>query len=225
MGAIRQWLLFAALLSLSLSNGVHSQDDVDDVVEEDVDAPDKAFLLVRHKIDTVELVQGKNTSVVVELYNAGNSAATDIVLKGAQWPLSDFEDSGGVASGSWRKLSPGATVRVEYFLTPKASGPYPPLDATVTYKAEAGAKPQVAYGATPVLYILSPTQKLMRTALYVGSYLSLGTVRTPEQWMWAGSSVGGGALLLGGYWAYTIATDANKRKKYRKALEEVTKMS
>lgn len=71
------------------------------------------------------------------------SAATDIVLKGAQWPLSDFEDSGGVASGSWSKLSPGATVRVEYFLTPKASGPYPPLDATVTYKAEAGAKPQV----------------------------------------------------------------------------------
>jgi len=32
---------------------------------------------------------------------------------------------------------------VEYFLTPKASGPYPPLDATVTYKAETGAKPQV----------------------------------------------------------------------------------
>ena len=72
MGAIRQWLLFAALLSLSLSNGVHSQDDVDDVIEEDVDVPDKAFLLVRHKIDTVELVQGRNTSVVVELYNAGN---------------------------------------------------------------------------------------------------------------------------------------------------------
>ncbi len=28
---------------------------------------------------------------------------------------------------------------------------------------------QVAFGATPVLYILSPTQKLMRTALYVVS--------------------------------------------------------
>jgi hypothetical protein len=28
---------------------------------------------------------------------------------------------------------------------------------------------QVAYGATPVLHILSPTQKLMRTALYVVS--------------------------------------------------------
>jgi len=43
--------------------------------------------------------------------------------------------------------------------------------------------------------------------------------------MWAGSTIGGGALLLGAYWAYTIATDANKRKKYRRALEEVTKMS
>ena len=215
------------------------------------------------------------------------SAATDIKLKGAEWPLSDFEDSGGVTSGSWHKLSPGATVRVEYFLTPKASGPYAPLAATVTYKAESDAKTQVrlyiaatmlrckvpqipsyyelllllqvAYGATPSLYILSPTQKLMRTALSVvtytpllgrsgikkpidaahmhssraltmhslvqGSYLSLGMVRTPEQWMWAGSTVGGAAALLGGYWAYTVATDANKRKKYRQALEEVTKMS
>lgn len=31
--------------------------------------------------------------------------------------------------------------------------------------------------------------------------------------------------MLGGYWAFTVATDANKRKKYRQALEEVTKMS
>ncbi len=75
MGAIRQWLLFAALLSLSLSNGVYSQDDVDDVTEEDVDIPDKAFLLVRHKIDTVELVQGKNTSVIVDAGNRYESCS------------------------------------------------------------------------------------------------------------------------------------------------------
>jgi len=72
---------------------------------------------------------------------------------------------------------------------------------------------------------MQPAYKCWLILMLQGSYLSLGTVRTPEQWMWAGSSVGGGALLLGGYWAYTIATDANKRKKYRKALEEVTKMS
>lgn len=65
----------------------------------------------------------------------------------------------------------------------------------------------------------------MRVSHMQGSYLSLGTVRTPEQWMWAGSTVGAGAALLGGYWAYTLSTDANKRKKYRQALEEVTKMS
>lgn len=226
MGSTKQWLLFAALFSLSVTNVAYSQDDTEGLVQEDVDIPDKAFLLVRHKIDTVELVQGKNTSVVVEIHNAGNSAATDVVLKGAQWPLSDFEDSGGIASSSWDKLSSGATVQVEYFLTPKASGPYAPLAATVTYKAEYGVSTtQVAYGATPLLHILSPTQKLMRTALHLGSYLSLGTIRTPEQWIYAGSMLGGAIVLLGAYYAYIIATDANKRKKYRKALEEVTKMS
>ena len=32
---------------------------------------------------------------------------------------------------------------------------------------------QVAYGATPSLYILSPTQKLMRTALHAVSFVPL----------------------------------------------------
>ncbi len=71
MGSIRRWLLFAALLSVSVANVAYSQDDVEDV-DEHFDIVEKAFLLVRHKIDTVELVQGKNTSVVVEIHNAGN---------------------------------------------------------------------------------------------------------------------------------------------------------
>ena len=84
------------------------------------------------------------------------SAATDIVLKGAEWPLSDFEDSGGVKSGSWQKLTPGATVRMEYFLTPKASGSYVPLAATVTYKAESDAKTQVRLHAAATMILHTP---------------------------------------------------------------------
>lgn len=78
MGSIKQWLLFAALFSLSVTNVAYSQDDTEGLVQEDVDIPDKAFLLVRHKIDTVELVQGKNTSVVVEIHNAGNRYNDDL---------------------------------------------------------------------------------------------------------------------------------------------------
>ena len=71
MGSTRGWLLFAALFALSVTAVVKSQDGTDDH-DDFMDIVEKAFLLVRHKIDTVELVQGKNTSVVVEIYNAGN---------------------------------------------------------------------------------------------------------------------------------------------------------
>lgn len=71
MGSNRGWLLFVALLALSVTAVVNAQDDVDDQ-DDFMNIVEKAFLLVRHKIDTVELVQGKNTSVVVEIYNAGN---------------------------------------------------------------------------------------------------------------------------------------------------------
>lgn len=56
-----------------------------------------------------------------------------------------------------------------------------------------------------------------------GSYASLGMVRTPEQWIWAGSLLGGGAALAGAYWLYTVSTDANKRKQYKRAFDEVSK--
>ena len=56
-----------------------------------------------------------------------------------------------------------------------------------------------------------------------GSYLTLGMARTPEQWIWAGSLLGGGAALAGAYWLYTLSTDANKRKQYKKAFDEVSK--
>ena len=73
---VKHWLLLASVLSLLVTNGAFAQDDVEDV-NDDVDIPDKAFLLIRHKIDTVELVQGKNTSVVVEIYNAGNRCSVE----------------------------------------------------------------------------------------------------------------------------------------------------
>ena len=71
MGSTRGWLLFVALLALSVTAVVNGQEDGDDQ-DDLMNIVEKAFLLVRHKIDTVELVQGKNTSVVVEIYNAGN---------------------------------------------------------------------------------------------------------------------------------------------------------
>lgn len=93
------------------------------------------------------------------------SAATDIKLIGAEWPLSDFEDSGGAASGSWNKLSPGATVRVEYFLTPKTSGAYAPLAAKVTYNPESDAQTQVRlFAAAPAAALSSTTDQTSQIA-------------------------------------------------------------
>lgn len=56
-----------------------------------------------------------------------------------------------------------------------------------------------------------------------GSYLSLGMARTPEQWVWAGTLLGGGAALAGAYYLYTVTTSASKRKQYNRAFDEVSK--
>ena len=72
MTSIPRWLLVAALLCMAAGGLANAQDDVEDTSDDSFDIIEKAFLLVRHKIDTVDLVLGKNTSVLVEIYNAGN---------------------------------------------------------------------------------------------------------------------------------------------------------
>ena len=72
MTSIPRWLLVAALLCMAAGGLANAQDYVEDANEDSFDIIEKAFLLVRHKIDTVDLVLGKNTSVLVEIYNAGN---------------------------------------------------------------------------------------------------------------------------------------------------------
>lgn len=72
MALVPRWLLVAALLCVAAGGSANAQDDVDDASDDFFDIIEKAFLLVRHKIDTVDLVLGKNTSVLVEVYNAGN---------------------------------------------------------------------------------------------------------------------------------------------------------
>ena len=56
-----------------------------------------------------------------------------------------------------------------------------------------------------------------------GSYLTLGSLRTLSQWQNVGLVAGALALAFGGRWAYTTFTDARKRSKYQRALEEVNK--
>lgn len=80
MTVLPRWLFVAALLCLAAGGHVHAQDDVEDTTDELFDIVEKAFLLVRHKIDTTDLVLGKNTSVQVEIYNAGNRCEQELAV-------------------------------------------------------------------------------------------------------------------------------------------------
>ena len=113
---------------------------------------------------------------------------------------------------------------------PSLTHPFPNTEAHADRAASREFNEQSITPSCEPLFMLQcircmPSIKSSLACSVQGSYLSLGTIRTPEQWIYAGSMLGGAIVLLGAYYAYIIATDANKRKKYRKALEEVTKMS
>lgn len=220
----RKGLCLAALLAFALVVAPAFGAAQDVAVTDDEYADDeKAFLIARKFFDSKEVVLGKNTSVVIELYNAGTSSAFDVAVQDSL--AEGYELAGGSTSGKFERVAAGASVRHQYFVIPKLSGSVPGVAAKVTYRAEADTPDtQVVYSTKTVLPVLSAKDKYVQVALKLGSYLSLGTVTSVGQWLAFAYVVGAAAALLTGHYLYTTVTAQRKRAKYEKALQEVEKM-
>ncbi|KAK9814382.1 hypothetical protein WJX72_004905 [[Myrmecia] bisecta] len=224
--AYKYSLLLAVLLLLASASKTFADEEVDVEVEDDEYADEeRAFLLVRKFIDAKDVVQNSNVSVVIELYNAGKSAATDVKVVDAAWPAGQFDVAGGSTSESYSKVASGSTVRFQYSVIPRKAPLFleaPP--ATVTYRAESeGQEKQTAVSSTPSVIVLTPLQQYQRNALRVGEYLTAGYMRTGQQWLRLALGTGGVTSLLFANWLYSTVTEARKRHKHEKALKDLMK--
>ena len=122
-------------------------------------------------------------------------------------------------------LAPGATARLVYTLIPKVplSGRLDP--STVTYSSVGAPKPVRSTTSTRAgIHALSPLQEALRKGMKVGSVLSLGILRTPEQYRTAGIVTGVGGVLAAVWGAWKGATGAAEARRRSRALKEVEKM-
>ncbi|KAG2445045.1 hypothetical protein HYH02_008913 [Chlamydomonas schloesseri] len=219
---ISRFGLALLLASALLINPIVRADD--DGVEDDEYADTaRAMLIVRKFTKEDIVVQGKNVTVEVDIFNSGISTAssvkyTDVLPENATLVEGSLEvDFGKVTVGSHVKHS-----YVVIFTAGNVQVQLPP--ALVSYLAEPDStESTVGASSSQVLYVLTPVQQLQRYALQAGAYASLGFARTPTDWRNLAIVIGTIGTALGANWMVKKVKASNKDRQRERAYKELTK--
>ncbi|PNH08416.1 hypothetical protein TSOC_005021 [Tetrabaena socialis] len=218
------WGIFALVLSSALLLGPVRAEDDDGASDDDEYADaSRAHLVVRKWCKEELVVQGKNVTVDIDIFNAGISTASLVKFVDklpAEATLIEgslVADIGKIAIGSHAKLS-----YVVVFNTGSIELTLPP--ARVTYAAETDSN-DLTEGASSsmALYIMTPVQQLQRYALHAGAYASLGFAKTPADWRNMAIVVGLVGSALGANFAVKKVKSSTVNRKRAAALRELEK--
>lgn len=217
--------LFAALLLVSgwtatMSRADENTEDVTDDADEYEDV-ERAHLIVRKWSKDELVVQGRNVTVTVDIFNSGPASAKAIQLKDNLPPGASLVE--GSLDASFPILSSGSSVQNKYVMifTTGGSGLALPV-ATVTYQPEEGAT-QVGHSTTIGLFVMTPVQQITRYAILVGSYASLGIARSPSDWRNIAIVLGLVGAVVGGQAVMKASSKASVSRKRQRALKELEK--
>lgn len=169
------------------------------------------------------VVQGRNATITVTIYNAGSGPASDVVLADALAPNAQLIE--GSLSATFPKISSGSSVKNTYVVVFTSGGSLEVRflpSATVTYKPEEDSE-QVGVSSRAGVFVVTPVQQITRYALIAGTYASLGICRTPAEWRNMGIFLGIIGFLLGANWSVKAVGVRSTTTKRKKALQELEK--
>jgi len=217
------WGLFFSVMLLS-SQIVRSEDEDADDADDDADEYEdvtRALLILRKSLKEEVAVQGRNVTVLLDIFNAGSMSAKSVKL------LDKLPENAKLLEGStdakFAVIAEGSSVKHSYVITFTAGGdgvllPQP----SISYLAD-DKSTQTGYSTTQGVYVMTPVQQIIRYALMTGTYASLGLARTPDHWRIIAIVGALVALLLGGNWVYKTSSSADVSRKRSRALQELEK--
>eukprot|EP00887_Chlorella_sp_A99_P002799 scaffold6.g2799.t1 len=190
--------------------------------EEELEEDERARVLVRRIVTDKRPLEGKDTTVTIELYNAGNIPASDVQVTEAGWPADAFSTAGELTA-TFDSIPVGTSVRHSYVVTPKVAGVYTHGQVVVSYVAEAEAENerQTVTSSRLPFRTYSFADSVKEQVLEWGSTLTNGWLTTPTDWR----NVAAGLLLtmlsIAGYKGYNVFSDTSKEKRRAAAEAEI----
>ncbi|GLI71465.1 hypothetical protein VaNZ11_016691 [Volvox africanus] len=214
----------ALLLATSLMIVPIRADEDEGVIDDDEYADvQRAHLVIRKFVKEELVVQGKNVTVEIDIYNSGVSTAVAVKFQDTlPAEASLVEGSLGLDVG---KVTVGSHVKHSYVIVFNTGSVQVTLPtALVTYVSDADTNERTEGASTAMpLYVMTPVQQLQRYALQAGAYASLGFARSPSDWRNLAIIIGVVGSLLGGNWVVKKVKASNVNRKRAAALRELEK--
>lgn len=205
---------------LLLVAGVRGDEEV--ASDEYADESDRAHLIVRKSIQEDVVVQGRNVTVSIDIYNTGASTASNVQLEDILPEGAKLLD--GSLAATIPKISVGSQVKHSYVIVFTTGSPKVALPiATVTYAADDSKNVQIGYSSVQGFPVRTPVQQILQYGLVAGRYLSLGLAKTETDWRNLAILVGVVGSALGINYAIKAAGVARVTRKRTWALEELEK--
>ncbi|KAG8182659.1 hypothetical protein JTE90_019684 [Oedothorax gibbosus] len=120
-------------------------------------------LLVHKRLLNKYLVEGRDVVADYNIYNIGESAAHNIVLKDSSFPESDFETIIGFLNMKVDRIGPNSNISHTVVLRPKRTGLFNFSAAEVTYRySENGPEIQSSLSTEPGEAVIIPAKDFDR---------------------------------------------------------------
>ncbi|MEW5317422.1 MAG: hypothetical protein WDW38_008718 [Sanguina aurantia] len=219
--------VFVACLLFTVS---HAQDDEDvldapDALENDeyaeVEEAERAFLLVRKSITEQFVIQGRNVTVYLDVFNSGVSTAFGVQLRDSL--PSNAKLVAGSLELALANVQVGSHVKANYTIVFTVGAVELELpQAQVAYRAEfKSTSVQTGLSSKQYVIVLTPVQQIARYALQAGKYVSLGMASAPSDWRNLIIIVGTIGGLLGANWSVKFYRSHSSDRKRTAALKSL----
>jgi len=216
------------LLLVATTGRVWASEEVEDepvadVEDESVDTAQLAHLVIRKSVSEDLPVVGSDVTVKLEIFNPGTSAAYGVEVHDVPFqPMSPTATGapaeGAVLDARFATVPAGGNVTHKYTFVVKGPGYLFGPPAKAQYRPSMEATGLQSVRSTGVqLRIISRTEWALNTAVLVGTYASLGVLKTRVAWRNFLFIAAGFAVFLGSVSAHRSMKDAQRRRKARAA--------
>eukprot|EP01103_Thecamoeba_quadrilineata_P000495 TRINITY_DN10429_c0_g1_i1.p1 TRINITY_DN10429_c0_g1~~TRINITY_DN10429_c0_g1_i1.p1 ORF type:complete len:189 (-),score=32.41 TRINITY_DN10429_c0_g1_i1:30-596(-) len=151
---------------------------------------DSGFLITRKAVLNTEVVKNKETLVIYQIYNVGDSPAYNVSLTDDTWPAEYFDISLGITSVNLEKLAPKSNYTHILAIRPKFSGRIETRPALVEYQVVQKGEKRISYSTDAGymdVYLRSENER--RKSPHLGAWTVFGFLTVfatvPAAGLWA----------------------------------------
>ncbi|GAB0496344.1 hypothetical protein MMPV_007656 [Pyropia vietnamensis] len=135
-------------------------------------ARNDAFLILSRSIETPNILENHNLTLLYSVFNVGGGEATDLALVDQSFPAQRFSLLEGSFSKKWPSLAPGASVTSSVVVDARRAGTFYTHPAVLSYKPVGGVETKTTSASDGTISVEDEYTFNKRTDMHVTDWIA-----------------------------------------------------